>query len=46
MEKMRSIETVSGMSGRRIEDSYEGGKLTMIYSKNFCKYYNEHPVGQ
>jgi hypothetical protein len=43
---MRPTETVPVMRGRRIKDNYEGGKLTMIYSENFCKCCNEHPVLQ
>jgi hypothetical protein len=34
--KMRPVESIPGMRGRRIKENDRGGELTMINCKNFC----------
>jgi hypothetical protein len=41
--KMRPVETVPGM-GERGRENDEGGELTMIYCKDFCKCHNVFPA--
>jgi hypothetical protein len=35
--KMKPIETIPGIGGRRIKENDGGVNPTMIYCKNFCK---------
>jgi hypothetical protein len=44
--KMRQIETVPGMEGRGIKENDEGVNSTMIYCKNYCKFFSVLPVQQ
>jgi hypothetical protein len=43
--KMRPIETVPGIGGRRIEENDGGGELNyLMYYKNIYKYHNVPPL--
>jgi hypothetical protein len=41
--KIRPIETIPGIGGRRINENLEGMNSTMIQCKNFCKCHNVPP---
>jgi hypothetical protein len=38
--KMRPVETVPGVEGRKIKENDRGVNSTMIYCKSFCKCHN------
>jgi hypothetical protein len=42
--KMRPVETIPGIGGRRIKENDGGISSTMVYYKNFCKCHNVPPL--
>jgi hypothetical protein len=44
--KMRSVEAIPGIRGRRLKENDRGVNSVMINCMNFCTYQNAHSVKQ